>query len=173
MRAALPFFSREEWSEFRRKSDLYEPLLTPMAQAFPFQEFFLAGHICLVCLFQGGTWFGSATVGAWKHSTDSGFRFGRFLKRFPLCIRTLCKQARFRFRLRFLKNSSDGSGSAFGPLIFQIPGRQKNVWAKFSGPKICLSEISSRGLEDNLFFCKEGLENTLLVIYFSPSAYQT
>ena len=31
----IPLFSREKWPEFRRKRDLYEPLLTAMAQVFP------------------------------------------------------------------------------------------------------------------------------------------
>ena len=34
-RTEFPYFSREKRSEFRRKRDLYEPLLTAMAQVLP------------------------------------------------------------------------------------------------------------------------------------------
>ena len=35
-RTEFPFFAREKWPELRRKRDLYEPLLTTMAQVLPF-----------------------------------------------------------------------------------------------------------------------------------------
>ena len=35
-RTEFPYFSRQKRPEFRRKRDLYEPLLTAMAQVLPF-----------------------------------------------------------------------------------------------------------------------------------------
>ena len=46
-RTEFPYFSREQQPEFRRKRDLYEPLLTAMAQAIPSlvcKEFFFCDN---------------------------------------------------------------------------------------------------------------------------------
>ena len=71
------------------------------------------------CQLQGGpssVRFGSVTVRAWNGSSGSGFRFRRLPcgKGFLHVSAQFRGMVRFRFRLRFLKNGSDGSGSDFG-----------------------------------------------------------